>query len=546
MLKIGNRCFWLYFLAVSAWVLLYLLANNKTDWDLWGVMSFGALLEQNPGHFPRIDPFSYTTFRKPWVYHEWGSGLIFYQLVRHWGSASLFWLKLALAEAIFLVGCHHRFKRATPAEDNGAFRPLAFAALLTVGAYLLLPMLSITIRCQLFTFLFFGLALMVLERFREQSKSGDSSREIWLLPPLMLVWVNVHGGFITGFLAIGVYWLAALYERQAASFKTLTLLLALCGVAVLINPYGPAFFTTMAAAWTLPRTNILEWGNVLSLDVPAYGTLYSLLAVLSVLLALVRFQRQPHRFPYAALLLAATGVYGWMHYKLAPLFLVTLFSLGYKLLPQHTPFLPENWKPPTFGLKLWATFGLPLLLFCFGGILSGVYLQAHPNPFQVQTQGIDAVPKHQDITHYAYPLGLTRFLMANHIRGNLWAPFSWGEFLYWVLYPDCRVSIDGRYETVYPQSVDDDFQRFYYPPYDLAAAERYPTTHIIVDTGKAELIQKLSRSGRWHEIYRDAMAILYARQASHYPAQAYSNQSDTLDAYMGNPDRFRLSADFYR
>lgn len=537
--QIGNRCFWLYFLAISAWVLVYLLANNKTDWDLWGVMSFGALLEQNPGHFPRIDPFSYTAFKKPWVYHEWGSGVIFYQLARHWGSQSLFWLKLIIAQAIFLISCHHQFRKTQ--SPPSLFRQLTFALMLTVGGYLLLPMLSITIRCQLFTFLFFGLSLLMLERFR----GNPQSRGIWCLPPLMLLWVNVHGGFITGFLAIGAYWLATLYEKQTVQAKQLTIMLALCAGAVLINPYGFDFLSTMVAAWTLPRANILEWGNVFTLDVPAYGLLYSLFVASFVALGALAFKRNPRQFPYAALLLAATGIYGGMHYKLAPLFLVTLLSLGFDLLPQTAPLIPKNWKPPTFGIKLWATFGLPLLLCLIGGILAGMYLNIHKNSLQVQVQGIETVHTDNDITHYAYPLGVTRFMTENRIQGNLWAPFSWGEFLYWVLYPNCRVSIDGRYETIYQQSVDDDFRRFYYPPYDITVAEHYPTTHILVDVGKTTLIQHLAESGRWHEIYRDAMSVLYARTASHTPGRTYSNQSDTLDAYMGNLKRFKLPADFY-
>ena len=37
------------------------------------------------------------------------------------------------------------------------------------------------------------------------------------------------------------------------------------------------------------------------------------------------------------------------------------------------------------------------------------------------------------------------------LKGNLAVPFNWGEYVIWHL-PECRCSMDGRYETVYPDS----------------------------------------------------------------------------------------------
>jgi hypothetical protein len=37
-------------------------------------------------------------------------------------------------------------------------------------------------------------------------------------------------------------------------------------------------------------------------------------------------------------------------------------------------------------------------------------------------------------------------------RGNLATPFAWGSYLSWRLYPNIKISMDGRYETAYPES----------------------------------------------------------------------------------------------
>ncbi|MFN2121146.1 MAG: hypothetical protein ACK2T0_12180, partial [Anaerolineales bacterium] len=62
-------------------------------------------------------------------------------------------------------------------------------------------------RPHVFTFLFLALWLAGLERLRSGRRMP-----LWLFPALMLVWVNIHGGFIFGFLAWGAYmagWLLA-------------------------------------------------------------------------------------------------------------------------------------------------------------------------------------------------------------------------------------------------------------------------------------------------------------------------------------------------
>ena len=77
---------------------------------------------------------------------------------------------------------------------------------------------------------------------------------LWLLPPLMLVWVNVHGGFLVGFVLLAIYWCSATWRwlrptgdrfddvlrqiRAGRLVRVLTLTGILSGLATLVNPYG--------------------------------------------------------------------------------------------------------------------------------------------------------------------------------------------------------------------------------------------------------------------------------------------------------------------
>ena len=70
----------------------------------------------------------------------------------------------------------------------------------------------------------------------------------------MILWANIHGGFLLGFVLLAIYWLAAIWEgfrlkegriedalrkiRAAKRIRDLTLIGLLSAVATLANPYG--------------------------------------------------------------------------------------------------------------------------------------------------------------------------------------------------------------------------------------------------------------------------------------------------------------------
>ena len=56
----------------------------------------------------------------------------------------------------------------------------------------------------------------------------------------------------------------------------------------------------------------------------------------------------------------------------------------------------------------------------------------------------------------------SKFLKENNLHGNLLVDFDWGEYCIWKLYPQFKVSIDGRYKTVYPESFIDEYFQFLY------------------------------------------------------------------------------------
>ena len=71
----------LLFILVS----IHFLNTTVADLDLWGYLAFGRLF-WGQGPFPYLDVFAYVPTLKPWIYHEWLTGVLFYPLYRVLGA----------------------------------------------------------------------------------------------------------------------------------------------------------------------------------------------------------------------------------------------------------------------------------------------------------------------------------------------------------------------------------------------------------------------------------------------------------------------------
>ena len=86
-------------------------------------------------------------------------------------------------------------------------------------------------------------------------------RTRWFLLPLMMVlWVNLHGGFVLGFLVVGVFGGAALLRRDWAGFKIYSFAGVGCFVAIFINPLGWHIYDGVSATLGhFVQAYITEW-----------------------------------------------------------------------------------------------------------------------------------------------------------------------------------------------------------------------------------------------------------------------------------------------
>src|ERR1700686_2384402 len=125
--------------------------------------------------------------------------------------------------------------------------------LLTVSASMIHFLARPHVVSWLFTLAWFWI-LDSSERDAADGRGDDGAGWLWALPLMMLVWVNVHGGFLVGFVLLGIFLLGAMWtwfrarENRIAEVlekisagkrvRTLAAVGLLSGVASLVNPYG--------------------------------------------------------------------------------------------------------------------------------------------------------------------------------------------------------------------------------------------------------------------------------------------------------------------
>ena len=213
------------------------LTPLRSDNDAWWHLKTGKILFDRDFHLPKNDVFAYTSESVPWHNHEWLSQVLFYCFFRFNDSSDqagvrwvIFLKGLVLLSAYLLVfGLCLRETKSVP-----------LAVFVSLWAFLLARR-TIYPRPPVFSYLFLAGYLFLL---RETSTGRIGRRWLWILPPLMILWVNLHGGFILGLIVVAAYLFAeavrGLRKKKSILDKTNLMnfsLLLSCFLCSLVNPY---------------------------------------------------------------------------------------------------------------------------------------------------------------------------------------------------------------------------------------------------------------------------------------------------------------------
>ena len=200
-----------------------------TDPDFWWHLTTGNWILSHHA-VPRHDLYTFTVFDHRWITHEWLSEALMAALYAV-GRLPLVSLAFAAITAAGFLLVYRAIDRRVNFVIAGLTLALGVAAANPIWG----P------RIQMITFALTALTYLWVKRFCE-----GSSRALFLLPAVMLLWVNLHAGFVLGYAILGLALLVegaryALQRPGAMTFSRLRAMAAILAASVavaIVNPNG--------------------------------------------------------------------------------------------------------------------------------------------------------------------------------------------------------------------------------------------------------------------------------------------------------------------
>ncbi len=271
-----------------------------SDPDVWWHLKLGDWIIAHH-QIPAGELFAYTAFGNPLVAHEWLSEVIFAALAAVGGLALVTFVMGAVAWSGMLATLLRGRIRGPG--------PVVLAVGLALGARVAEPVLGT--RPQIFTF-----ALVCWTLWIAESYLRCGGRRIWLLPPLFLLWANLHAGFIAGIGFLAIVLAAEVVKQRwplgvVASRKRITGLAVALGASALaacVNPYGPSLFVFAATTGATERQKgIIEWQSPNFSDPAEWVLLALLLTFVALTITTVARRSLRGRFELRDVALAGAG-----------------------------------------------------------------------------------------------------------------------------------------------------------------------------------------------------------------------------------------------
>jgi tetratricopeptide (TPR) repeat protein len=515
-----------YHVVRSIFILLVLLSalcaglHTVADYDMGWQLATGRYVVQHH-QIPRTDVLSFSSAGKAWAYPPF-AGVLLYLTYCAFGYAGLSWFcaLACLAVVAYLV------RRG----DTGS-AVLAMLAVQSIAA-------RTAPRADLFSTVFFALFLGELWAYHR----GEGSRP-WLLPVVMLFWVNLHPGFIAGLGAIGAYLLVEVSDLLFAERRQAVLLrlrkvwpwLAASGVATLVNPWGPRIYVASLtlsglAAPTQGRLNsnsfIGEFQGVpisrsllyQLLDVRHMENgLTWLLLVAVILVGLFLWKRQ-----LGAAIIALVALYsGLAHARYMGLFVITIATLGgpslseLGIISSNGSSTAETKKTTRVLVRVPEGMAiLVTLVFC------GVTLLHIADFVSSRTYVVfNADWRFGAGESSWFPGRAAAFIRREQLPGNIFEEYALGGYAAWALGPQYPDFIDGRGDRLSPDLVVE--QRKLYsedPDSQLwqTEADRWNLNVLLVATSGFRGLQKMDpfafcQSATWRPVYMDDVSLVFLR-----------------------------------
>ncbi len=476
--------------------------------DFWWHLKMGQIIVETAS-IPRIDLFSFTASGKLFIVQNWLAECVYYLAYRLGGFSLLIFLNAVLLVSALLPVY-------ILARNNSPQLWIAVSA-----ASLVTFAIPCNVRPQVFSFPLFAACLWILYEFRDARRD-----RLWLLPLLMLLWVNLHGAFVVG-LGLVAFFLAceAIKSSLASStaerlstrqLRKLAITAALCLVATLVNPEGYKVYSYIQTVMHDPPSQqfVVEW------QPPRIDTVQGALLfyfpfflTLTVLISARRrhdFTDLMLFFGFAAFGMTATRNSVWFILVGCPILARYLSTVDWSWL-RETVELPQPAAGGTGSASIRRYEGKRSIRWLNSAVASLSCLIVLVMSPWVQERVYRAT-----LLEAKTPVHAIDYIDQHALNGNIFHPQAYGDYLIWRLWPRQHSFFDGRVHLFGEEFVHSYQQVFRDSHWDEILAKfqiRYLLLEKDGDTRKGceRLIEEARGSGLWKILFEDDLSILFER-----------------------------------
>ncbi|MGD0886112.1 MAG: hypothetical protein ABSA46_14805 [Thermodesulfovibrionales bacterium] len=493
--------------------LLLYLTLPISDPDFWWHLASGKWIVQN-GSLMHNDPFSFPyqfsadPLRKGLILKQfWLSQILFYGIYVIGGFQGIIVMRAAVLTLMFFF--IYRLMR-----QNGAARLLSIVLIYIAAAVIIKEFQYIGDRPQLWTSFFSVFIIYILEALREKKKWAYAA-----LPLLMLLWGNMHGGFVLGDVIILIYIASALLSRSAVKGFYIV-----CGSSILLSYVNPNGFSTVflvlalfVQAYREYTQSITETQSIFShsslagifRSLPYLSSLF-LLSIVSFILNIGNLKKTRKEFIFLFLLSCIMG------YKAIRFIIFFACIASFVTAVNFKTFLGRISFP-----RLLSRFEGKLKLAAFLLSVAVTIFFA----WDYASSGFELTGLKYDRPYLTDYEEAVNFLKSNGMTGNLFNDYNQGGYLIWGLTPEFKIAIDGRnlYNevfTIYKTVIDNPFQ-------PISQYDRAPVYKVFLDSFGVDfalisgcdpvsgvpiaLVPVLLSDPGWALVYADRYALIFMR-----------------------------------
>jgi hypothetical protein len=477
MIKSYSPRYGVYVFLIS-FTCVYYIANTSLllgHYDLGWHLAAGDLI-RDQGHIPFHDPWSFTSGGKQWFNLSWLWDVIASVIFQHANFSGL--VLFVVSFGAVLVG----YLASVCLNTGGSAIAVGISVLaagLLYPAFAAYPNIYLAASPNMFTMLF---SVIFYGECLKRTK------RVFFLPVIMLLWANVHGGFLLGLFIVGLFGGVALLRRDWASFKLYSLVGVGCFIATFVNPLGWGIYeglTTVLGHFS--QAYVTEWWPYYrNITVP--GSIPGIIYILIFVWLELRYRGFcPLEARLLTWLFLFLGFYQFRYMAFFFMFSTVPLALHInRLLPKRSSDFRAERSLLVAGIV--AVCVLPLIYMRVGSAL-----------------GLPEMLSEQDV----------RYLETHFPHARLLNHWNYGGILIFRDRGAIPVFVDGRAATAYPDDLLRDYFKLGQPEVNETAWDtvlaKYKIDTVLWVKAHEELRQFLVGKRGWKEAYTGSYASIYVK-----------------------------------